>query len=145
MEVNFTDQNFESEVLKSDKPVFVDFWAPWCGPCQMMGPIVEEMAKEMEGKNVKIGKLNVDENPETAAKFGIRGIPTLMLFKDGQVAQTNQSPLNSTTSSSNSLSVGSVTINTQATDASGIAQSFHGEMQKQYSQTINSYDDGVAY
>ena len=83
MEQVFTDQNFEREVIKSDKPALVDFWAPWCGPCQMMGPIISELAKEMEGK-VKVGKLNVDENSATAQKFSIMSIPALIIFKDGQ-------------------------------------------------------------
>ncbi len=83
MATQFTDQNFEGEVLKSDKPVLVDFWAAWCGPCQMMGPIIEELAKELEGK-YKIGKMNVDENRETAAKYGIMSIPTLIIFKGGK-------------------------------------------------------------
>ena len=83
MEQIFTDQNFDQEVIKSDKPVLVDFWAPWCGPCQMMGPIVEELAKEMEGK-VKIGKLNVDENSRIAQEFSIMSIPALIIFKDGK-------------------------------------------------------------
>lgn len=86
MAMQFTDQNFEGEVLKSDKPVLVDFWAAWCGPCQLMGPIVEELAKELEGK-YKIGKLNVDENRETASKYGIMSIPTLIIFKDGKEAK----------------------------------------------------------
>lgn len=86
MAMQFTDQNFEGEVLKSDKPVLVDFWAAWCGPCQMMGPIIEELAKELEGK-YKIGKLNVDENRETAGKYGIMSIPTLIIFKDGKEAK----------------------------------------------------------
>lgn len=81
----FTDSNFESEVLKSDKPVFVDFWAPWCGPCQIMGPIVEELSKEYEGKNIKIGKCNVDENQGTAGQFGVLSIPTFAIFKNGQL------------------------------------------------------------
>ena len=84
MELAFTDKNFEQEVVKSDKPVLVDFWAPWCGPCQMMGPIIEELAKEFEGK-VKIGKMNVDENPATAQKYDIMSIPSLKIFKDGKV------------------------------------------------------------
>ncbi len=83
MAQQFTDQNFEQEVLKSDKPVLVDFWAAWCGPCQMMGPIVEELAEEMKDK-VKIGKLNVDENRETASKFSVMSIPTLIIFKGGK-------------------------------------------------------------
>jgi thioredoxin 1 len=82
----FTDQNFEQEVLNSQKPVLVDFWAPWCGPCQMMGPIIEELAEELEGK-VVVGKLNVDENPQMAQKYGIMGIPTLLVFKNGQVVE----------------------------------------------------------
>lgn len=77
-----TDQNFEQEVLKSDKPVLVDFWAVWCGPCKIVEPIVDELSKEYEGK-VKIGKVNVDEN-EVAGTYGIMSIPTLMIFKDGQ-------------------------------------------------------------
>ncbi len=85
MELILTDQNFDQEVLKSDKPVFVDFWAPWCGPCRMMGPIVEELAKEMAGKNIKIGKLNVDENPNTAGQFNVMSIPTFLIFKGGQM------------------------------------------------------------
>ncbi len=86
MAMEFTDQNFEQEVVKSDKPVLVDFWAPWCGPCQMMGPIVDELAKEMEGK-AKIGKLNVDENNSTAATYGIMSIPALKIFKGGKVVK----------------------------------------------------------
>lgn len=85
MEYTFTDQNFEVEVLKSDQAVFVDFWAPWCGPCQQMGPIVVEMAKSLEGKPVKIGKLNVDENSATAGLYTVLSIPTFLLFKGGQV------------------------------------------------------------
>jgi len=82
-----TDDNFENEILKSDIPAMVDFWAEWCGPCKMVGPVVEELAKEYAGK-VKIGKMNVDQNRQTPAKYGIRAIPTLILFKDGNVAQT---------------------------------------------------------
>ena len=81
-----TDQNFENEVLKSKKPVLVDFWAVWCGPCQMQGPIVEEVAKAMVSKAV-VGKLNVDENPRMAQKYGVMSIPTLMVFKDGMVVR----------------------------------------------------------
>ena len=80
----FTDQNFDQEVLKSPNPVLVDFWAPWCGPCQIMGPIVEELGGELSGK-IKIGKLNVDENPDTAQKYSIMSIPNLMIFKSGQM------------------------------------------------------------
>lgn len=86
MAMEFTDQNFEAEVLKSEKPVLVDFWAAWCGPCQLMGPIVEELAEEMKNK-VKIGKLNVDENRETASKFSVMSIPTLIIFKGGKEAK----------------------------------------------------------
>ena len=82
-----TDGNFDEEIVKADLPAMVDFWAEWCGPCKMVGPTVEELAKEYEGK-IKIAKMNVDENRETPAKFGIRNIPTLILFKDGEVAQT---------------------------------------------------------
>ncbi len=80
--VHVTDANFEDEVLKSDIPVLVDYWAEWCGPCKMIAPVLEELATDYDGK-VKICKLDVDANQETAAKFGIRGIPTLMIFKDG--------------------------------------------------------------
>ncbi len=79
-----TDQNFKSEVLDSDKVALVDFWAAWCGPCQMLGPVIEELAGEFEGKAV-IAKVNVDENPNTAAQFGIRSIPTMLIFKNGEV------------------------------------------------------------
>jgi len=82
-----TDATFESDVLKSDIPVLVDYWAEWCGPCKMIAPILDDAAKQYEGR-VMIAKLNVDDNPDTAAKFGIRGIPTLMLFKDGKAAAT---------------------------------------------------------
>lgn len=86
MAQQFTDQNFEQEVLKSEKPVLVDFWAAWCGPCQMMGPIIDELAEEVREK-YKVGKLNVDENRETASKYGVMSIPTLIIFKDGKVVK----------------------------------------------------------
>jgi thioredoxin 1 len=82
-----TDDNFEAEIMKSDLPAMVDFWAEWCGPCRMVGPVVEELANQYKGK-VKIGKMDVDKNRQTPAKFAIRNIPTLILFKGGQVAQT---------------------------------------------------------
>ena len=82
-----TDATFEADVLKSGTPVLVDYWAEWCGPCKMIAPILDETAQEMDGK-LQIAKMNVDENREIPAKFGIRGIPTLMLFKDGQLAAT---------------------------------------------------------
>jgi thioredoxin 1 len=83
-EILLNESNFETEVLKSDVPVLVDFWAPWCGPCKIMGPIIEEVAKEFEGKGAKIGKMNVDDNPETPAKYGIMSIPTIIIFKNGE-------------------------------------------------------------
>ena len=82
--VPVTDQTFESEVVKSDIPVVLDFWAEWCGPCKQIGPALEELSKEYDGK-VKIVKVNVDENPDSPAQLGVRGIPALFLFKDGQV------------------------------------------------------------
>ncbi len=85
MAVEFTKDNFDAEVLKSDKLVLVDFWAPWCGPCQMMGPVIEELATEVT--TVKIGKLNVDEHPEIAQQFSIMSIPTMKVFKGGVVVK----------------------------------------------------------
>jgi thioredoxin 1 len=85
--ITFTDDNFETEVLKSDKPVLVDFWAVWCGPCKMIAPIVEELAGEYEGK-AKVGKLDVDNNQESAIKYGVRSIPTVLIFKGGKVVDT---------------------------------------------------------
>ena len=84
---NFTKDNFETEVLKSEKPVLVDFWAEWCGPCKIVGPILEEISEEKKNMIV-IAKINIDENQETPSKYGIRGIPTLMLFKDGNLLDT---------------------------------------------------------
>lgn len=82
-----TDASFEEEVLKSEQPVLVDYWAEWCGPCKMIAPILDEIASEY-GDRLKVAKLNIDENPGTPPKYGIRGIPTLMLFKDGSVEAT---------------------------------------------------------
>lgn len=86
-EIDFTDQNFEQEVLQSKMPVLVDFWAQWCAPCRIIGPIVDELAKEYEGK-AKVGKLNVDENQKTASKYGVMSIPSLLIFKKGQIVKT---------------------------------------------------------
>jgi len=87
VEVILTDENFEAEVLKSGLLCLVDFWAPWCGPCRMVGPIVEEIAKEYEGK-LKVGKLNVDDAPKTASQYGVMSIPTLSIFKGGERVDT---------------------------------------------------------
>ncbi len=81
----FTDSNFDAEALKFDKPVVVDFWAEWCGPCRMIGPIIEELSETFDGK-AKVGKLNVDENPQVAMKYGVRSIPTVLFIKNGEVA-----------------------------------------------------------
>lgn len=85
--VTITNENFENEVLKSDKPVLVDFWAVWCGPCQMLSPVVDQIAEETSA--IKVGKINVDEQPELAQKFGVMSIPTLIVFREGKV--TNKS------------------------------------------------------
>jgi thioredoxin 1 len=85
-EITLTDANFKTEVLDSESVVLVDFWAPWCGPCQMVGPIVAAIAKEYEGK-IKVGKLNVDENPVTSGEYGIMSIPTLKVFKKGKIVE----------------------------------------------------------
>ncbi|MDY6973639.1 MAG: thioredoxin [Thermodesulfobacteriota bacterium] len=82
-----TDENFDEEIINSDIPAMVDFWAEWCGPCRMVGPVVEELAQDYNGK-IKIAKMNVDESRQTPARFGIRSIPTLILFKGGEVANT---------------------------------------------------------
>ena len=84
---NITDSDFESEVLKSDNPVLIDFWAEWCGPCKVLGPVIDEVSSEIS--EVKFTKLNIDENPETAPKYGIRGIPTIMIFKNRELSATN--------------------------------------------------------
>ena len=85
--VHITDDSFDEEVTNSDKPVLVDYWADWCGPCKMIAPILDELSDEYSGR-IKIAKLNIDENPATPPKYGIRGIPTLMLFKNGNVEAT---------------------------------------------------------
>ena len=85
--VYLTDESFQTEVLDSSEPVLVDYWADWCGPCKMIAPILTEIASEYQGK-IKVAKLNIDENPQTPPKYGIRGIPTLMLFKNGNVEAT---------------------------------------------------------
>ena len=82
-----TDGDFEQEVLKSDKPVVVDFWAPWCGPCKAMSPLVDELASEV-GEDVKVTKVNIDDNPNAPTQYGVRGIPTFMVFKGGEVVDT---------------------------------------------------------
>lgn len=86
--ITLTKNNFDAEVLNSEKPVLIDFWAPWCGPCRMVSPVVDEIAQESDG-TYKVGKINVDEQPELAAKFGVMSIPTLIVMKNGKVASTS--------------------------------------------------------
>ncbi|TXG36754.1 thioredoxin [Seonamhaeicola sp. MEBiC1930] len=104
MALEITDATFEETVLKSDKPVLVDFWAAWCGPCRMVGPIIEEISGEYEGKAV-VGKVDVDNNQEFAAKYGVRNIPTVLVFKDGEVVdrKVGVAPKNSYTEAIESL------------------------------------------
>jgi len=87
MEHIFTDATFETDVLKSDVPVLVDFWAPWCAPCRVMGPIIEELSNEIDSAKLKVGKLNVDENGATSMKYNVMSIPTFIVFKNGEVAE----------------------------------------------------------
>ena len=87
MEITLTESNFESEVLKSDKPVLVDFWASWCGPCKMLAPTIEQIAHEND--SIKVGKVNVDDEPDLAQKYGIVSIPTVILFKNGEAVKTS--------------------------------------------------------
>lgn len=92
---NITDQTFEEEVLKSPTPVLIDYWAEWCGPCKVIAPLLEDIAQSYAGR-LKVGKLNIDQNPNTPPRYGIRGIPTLMLFKDGLVEATKVGALSKT-------------------------------------------------
>ena len=85
--IHVTDDSFEQEVLQSSDPILVDYWADWCGPCKMIAPVLDDIAEEYAGK-IRVAKLNIDENPDTPPRYGIRGIPTLMLFKDGEVEAT---------------------------------------------------------
>lgn len=87
MTVNISDQDFEKDVLKAEGPVLVDFWAEWCGPCKQIGPLLDELSDELKGK-ITIAKVNIDQNPNTPQKYGVRGIPTMIIFKNGQVVST---------------------------------------------------------
>lgn len=104
MALEITDANFEELVLNSDKPVMVDFWAAWCGPCRMVGPIIEQISEEYEGKAV-VGKVDVDTNQEYAAKYGVRNIPTVLVFKDGEIVgrQVGVAPKNAYSDALDSL------------------------------------------
>ena len=93
--IDITDDNFETEVLKSDLPVLVDFWAEWCGPCKVLGPIIDKVAPEYDGK-IKFTKLNIDQNPATAPNYQIRGIPTVLIFKNGELKATSVGVLSKT-------------------------------------------------
>ncbi len=95
MSVAVTDQNFETEVLQADGPVVVDFWAEWCGPCKVMSPLVDQLADEL-GAKVKVVKINIDENPNAPTKYGVRGIPTFMVFKGGQLVDTKVGSMSKT-------------------------------------------------
>ena len=95
MSVQVTDQNFETEVLKADGPVVVDFWAEWCGPCKVMSPLVDQISSEL-GDKVKVVKVNIDENPNAPTKYGVRGIPTFMVFKGGELVDTKVGSMSKT-------------------------------------------------
>ena len=116
--VHVSDDSFESEVLQSAEPVLVDYWAEWCGPCKMIAPVLDEIAAEYEGR-VKIAKLNIDDNPNTPPRYGIRGIPTLMLFKDGEVEATKVGAVSKSRPSSTATSEGDRAARGAAFDGAG--------------------------